>query len=179
MLLDEHSRQTNDPRDHHDQRLPPCFYAVLFQPCGSDSNGISHVHGRANTGIGINAVQKCHTPGKRIIPHKLHRAKILPAGKHHIDYNGQHLQNDQIGLQLPETFYLMRQKIYQCKHDQKIPKYIRDQKHLTKRYPVVQKAMDRITALRRDQPFREHEAHKIDHSAPKQFQMRIWLLLTL
>ena len=145
------------------------MHAFFLQPNGGDADGIGYMQGRADTGVGVDAVEKSDGPGKEIVPGELGRAQVLAVWKEYIDRHGDGLGDDDKDLQPLKTVYIVKQKISQRDDDQKIPKNIGDQKDLAKRDQIIDGTMNDIATFCRDQILGKNEENKVDYPAKQQF----------
>jgi len=129
------------------------------------------MQGRANTGVGIKAVKQSDTSGKKIISREYLWPEILSAGKKDVDGHGNHLSNDDIGLQTLEAVYIVQQKVSEGENNERIPKNIRYQKPLTEWYHIIQPHVHRCAVFSRDQIFCEEVQNKVTDPTEKQLQM--------
>ena len=127
----------------------------FFCPDRGDTQRVRHMQRRADTGIGIEGIQKADTAGQKIVIGKHFGAQILPCGVKDIAKHCQNLSNHDIGLQPLEAIHMVKQKISKGKNDQHIPKGIRNEEPFAKWDPIIQPNMDRMTVFRRDQILRK------------------------
>ncbi len=92
---------------------------------------------RANSRIGIEAVDNSQYIRKYIVTRELCGAQILTAREGYVDYHGDHLGYYDKDLQCFEIFGIVKCEIQKRHHNQQIPADIGDYEILTKRNYVI------------------------------------------
>ena len=174
MLLDEGHRNTDHTTPDGNGDPKPLGGAFLPQPCGGNTQTISHMQRGQNAGIGVKGIDGAQDPGQHILPGKHLRPQILPVGIEDIHRHGNDLGDDDIGLQLFEAVHIVQQEVHHGPYDQQIPAYIGDHKPFAERHRIIQGDVNGMAFFRRDQILRQKIQDKITHPAQQQQQMPVF-----
>ena len=171
VLLNKADRKTDHDYQEGERRLPTRRKAFVFQSHRQDPQGIGRMQGRADAGVGIEGIDKLYNIGQYILPWEDLGPQILTAGPEDIAEHGHRLRNHDKGLQLSECRHVIEQRIGQGAEDEEIPAHIEDHEELVKGDQIIQRAVDGMAALRRDQVFGDKIQSKVDNPAAQQLQM--------
>ncbi len=171
MLLDEHGGQDDQYYEYDDESLHSRTRIPLLQPGGGNAQGVSHMQGRTDPGVGVEAVKKANRMGQEILPRENLRPQQLYAGPADVDCHGHSLGHHDVDGQAAKAVNIIESEPHQTEYDEQIPAEIGNQKPLAEWNQVVQSAVYHMTGLRRNQIFCEKEQGKIDYPAGQQFQM--------
>ena len=172
MLLHEAYRQADHQHDKAEQGLPAGSEIAVLQGHGENPQRVAHVQRRADSGAGVKGVNKRHQRREHVFPLEDFRPHILAARVEHVTGHGDDLGDDDEDLQFPETRHIIEEGIGQRPEDEGVPAHIEDQEELIERDHVVQRAVDHVAGLPRDQVLRNKIHDEIKDPAAQQLHMR-------
>ena len=173
MLLDEGRGQT-DQHDHDaESPFPADPQFAFFQGHREDAHRVGHVQRGEHARGGVKGVDKGHQTAQEIVAHEDLGPQILPRRVEDIDRHRDDLRDeDELG-QPREAFDIVQQAVDQRAEDEQVPEDVEDGEILAEGDHVVQRAMDRMADLRRDQVFGEKvEAEVEDPAEDRQLHVR-------
>ncbi len=153
VLLYKHGGETYHNYCKHHENLPEHMGALFSKPHGANADGISHVEGGADAGVGVEAVDEGHAVGQEIVAGEHHRAQVLSGGENNVAGHGYNLGDDDKDGELFKIIYIVQSKIAQGKYNQQIPEAVGNNKCFMEGNPVIDDTVDGVTILHGNQIF--------------------------
>ena len=129
------------------------------------------MQGRADAGAGVKGIDKGHQRRQDVVALKHLGPQILPTGIQHIAGHGDHLGDDDIGLNSFKVLHIEEQRIGQRTEHQQIPADVKNHKKFVKGNQIVECAVNGMAALGRDQVLGDEVHHEVEYPAQQKLHM--------